>query len=178
MISEVLFTDPKPGPTDDHGASSVMEYHDFSKYTFDKLFLKSAENQFGRKITLLKKLSEQFPALGAANAALGFFSHPPRLDGDFGPENDDAGGSIERERAADNVVPCLAGWDVTVPPDRELRALERVRQHSRSRRVFLRVTNERVAHAMAVPNLWARTLLPSSVCDEQLCPEHQQRKSG
>jgi len=65
LISEVLFADPKPGSADEHGASSVMGYHDFSKYTFDKLFLKSSENQFGRKITLLKKLSEEFPTLGA-----------------------------------------------------------------------------------------------------------------
>ena len=65
LIGEVLFADPKPGSTDDHGASRVMGFHDFSKHAFDKLFLKSSENQFGRKITLLKKLSEQFPALGA-----------------------------------------------------------------------------------------------------------------
>jgi hypothetical protein len=61
LISEVLFAD---SPADGHGASKIMTYQDFSKYSFDKLFLKSGENQFGRKITLLKKLSEEFPTLG------------------------------------------------------------------------------------------------------------------
>jgi hypothetical protein len=64
LISEVLFANSRPGSADSYGASKIMTYQDFSKYSFDKLFLKSAENQFGRKITLLKKLSEEFPTLG------------------------------------------------------------------------------------------------------------------
>jgi len=64
LISQVLFADSRPGSADGHGASKTMTYQDFSKYSFDKLFLKSAENQFGRKITLLKKLSEEFQTLG------------------------------------------------------------------------------------------------------------------
>jgi hypothetical protein len=65
LISEVLFALPPDSGAEEQGVSNLMNYHTFSKLTFDRLFLKASENQFGRKIALLKKLSEQFPTLGA-----------------------------------------------------------------------------------------------------------------
>lgn len=66
LISEVLFAkldpkntakSPEPTPTDQ------VTYRELSKYSFDQLFLKGAENLFGRKINLLQRLSVQFPTL-------------------------------------------------------------------------------------------------------------------
>jgi hypothetical protein len=63
ILAAVLFV---PSIDDGRGnnAPKTASYMDLASGAFDKLFLKSAENQFGRKIGLLKKLSETFPALG------------------------------------------------------------------------------------------------------------------
>jgi hypothetical protein len=63
ILAAVLFVPPQ-GDETGNKTPKVASYMDLAREAFDKLFLKSSENQFGRKIGLLKKLTETFPALG------------------------------------------------------------------------------------------------------------------